>query len=164
MTRTITALPLTSEAFQVFGDVIEKSGADSFPINNGNCMRFHDLADIETAGDAARPMISIVTGEPYEVPLALPMVERHPLGSQAFIPVSKSPFIVIVCPDENDIPGAPKAFLASNGQGVNYKANVWHGVLSPLNEVSDFIVIDRGGEGENLEEYFFDEPYTILAG
>ena len=152
---------LTKEAFAPFGDVIEKAGAQSFPINNGHCIRFHDLAKVETIGAAARSMISIFSSKPYSLPLHLEMVERHPLGSQAFVPLSKHPFLVIACKDNNGTPEIPQAFIATNWQGINFKKNTWHGVLTPLVTDSDFLVIDRGGEGKNLEEYFFDEPYEI---
>ncbi len=154
--------PLTSEAFAPFGDVIEKDVARSFPINNGLCSRFHDLAAIDIPDADSKPIVSIVSGEPYALPLSLGMVERHPLGSQAFIPVSGNPFLVVVCNDCDGVPGAPEAFITAPGQGVNFKRNVWHGILTPLIEGSDFVVIDRGGPGNNLEEHFFDRPYTIL--
>ena len=159
--KTLQARPLSADEFSPFGDVIETAGAENFKINNGRCTRFHDLASIETLGPGARPMISIARGEPYELPLKLPMVERHPLGSQAFIPLSQKPFLVIVCEDLDGVPGTPKVFRSTGGQGVNYHHNVWHGVLTPLDKVSEFIIVDRGGEGNNLEEYFFDEPYLI---
>ncbi len=162
MTKSIRLEPLTKHAFAEFGDVIEKDGAENFEINSGLCTRFHDLAKIETTGPAAHPMISIASGKPYRLPLSLPMVERHPLGSQAFIPVSDNPFVVVVCKDNNGVPGEPRAFMTSNRQGINYRQNTWHGVLTPLNEVSDFLVVDRGGDGNNLEEHFFDEPYTLV--
>jgi len=153
--------PLTRQAFAPFGDVIEKADAQSFPINNGHCIRFHDLANIETIGDTARTMISIFSSKPSSLPLHLEMVERHPLGSQAFVPLSKDPFLVIACKDNNGTPDIPQAFIATNWQGINFKKNTWHGVLTPLVDVSDFLVVDRGGEGNNLEEFFFDEPYVI---
>ncbi len=94
--KEIEIKPLTREAFAPFGDVIETENAHSFPINGGKCTRYHDLAKIETAGDKGRPMISLVRGEPYPLPLKLTMVERHPLGSQAFIPLTDNPFLVVV--------------------------------------------------------------------
>ncbi len=89
------------------------------------------------------------------------MMERHPLGSQAFYPLAPRPFLSIVAPDEGGTPGIPRAFRAGPGQGVNMAMNVWHAVLTPL-EQTDFLMIDRGGEGNNLEEYSFEEPYLIV--
>jgi len=164
--RTILVEPLTAQAFAPFGQVISMLGAHHFPINNGKTERYHDLARVELAGAQPRPLISIFRGEPYELPLTLTMVERHPLGSQAFYPLSGRPFLVIVAPDEAGKPGTPRAFLSGPEQGVNQGVNIaintWHGVLTPLEARSDFLVVDRGGEGNNLEEFFFDAPYRIV--
>jgi ureidoglycolate lyase len=161
MTRIITARPLTREAFAPFGDVIDAGTDNHYPINGGKAERFHALAAAEAEGPNARVLISIVRGTLYEFPLELTMVERHPLGSQAFVPLSPRPFLVVVCHDGPDGPGAPHAFLTRPGQGVNYRRNLWHGVLTPIDEPQDFLVVDRGGDGSNLEEHFFDEPYEI---
>ena len=161
MDRVITAVPLTREAFAPYGDVIETAGAVHYPINNGKCERYHDLATVEAAGPGARAIVSIFSGTPYELPLTLTMVERHPFGSQAFIPLSPRPFLVIVCEDTADGPSHPAAFVAAPGQGVNYPRNRWHGVLTPVGAPQDFAVVDRAGEGTNLEEFHFDEPWTI---
>ncbi len=159
--KTIAIQPLTREAFAPFGDVIERDGAPNFPINAGKCTRFHDLAKIETTGEKARPMISLLRGEPYPLPLELGMVERHPLGTQAFIPLTGHPFLVVVAEETPDGPGEPLAFRTAPGQGVNIGRNVWHGILTPLDGVSDFAVVDRGGEGVNLEEHFYEAPFLI---
>lgn len=161
MPTTIPAQPLTKEAFAPFGEVIEKRGSEQRLINNGKCIRHHDLATIDVRGDAARPVINIFAGTAYDLPLVLAMVERHPLGSQAFIPMHDRPFLVIVCPNENGTPGVPQAFVTEPGQGVNFPAGQWHGVLTPIGADGDFVVVDRDGEGNNLEEYFFEEPYLI---
>lgn len=161
MTRTIVARPLTRAEFAPFGDVIETEGAHHYPINGGHCERFHDLACIEAAGPGARVLLSIFRGQPYDLPLRLTLVERHPLGSQAFFPLAPRPFLVIVCPDTPSGPGTPLAFLAAAGQGVNYARNIWHAVLTPIGEAQEFIVVDRGGDGVNLEEFTFAEPWTI---
>lgn len=158
--RTVRIEPLTRAAYAPFGQVIETAGAEHFPINNGMTERYHDLARIELAGEAARPLLSIARGKPYALPLTLSMVERHPLGSQAFHPLSDRPFLSIVCPDEGGRPGPPRAFLA-HGQGVNMARNVWHAVLTPLQAESDFLLIDRGGVGDNLEEFYFPEPWLV---
>jgi ureidoglycolate lyase len=159
--KTIDIRPLSREAFAPFGQVIERADAPSFPINAGKCVRYHDLANIETTGEKARPMISLLRGEPYALPLEFAMVERHPLGSQAFIPLGDSAFLVVVAEETDNGPAEPIAFRTAPGQGVNIGRNVWHGILTPLDTVSDFAVIDRGGEGVNLEEHFYDEPFLI---
>ena len=159
--KTIEIRPLTREAFAPFGQVIEQDGAPNFPINAGKCVRYHDLAKIETTGEKARPMISLLRGEPYPLPLELNMVERHPFGSQAFIPLSEHPFLVVVAEETLDGPGEPIAFKTAPGQGVNIGRNVWHGILTPLEGLSDFAVVDRAGEGVNLEEHFYETPFLI---
>jgi ureidoglycolate lyase len=161
MTRVITAQPLTRESFAAFGEVIDMGGANHYPINNGRCERYHELATAEATGPNARVLISMARGTPYEFPLALSMVERHPFGSQAFIPLSPRPFVVVVCPDGPDGPGTPQAFLTQPGQGINYPRGRWHGVLTPIGQPQDFIIVDRGGDGSNVEEFYFSHPYEI---
>ena len=158
---TLTVEPLTSAAFAPFGQVIETSGAQHYPINNGMTERYHDLARVELGGVHPRPLISIFHGQPYALPLTLKLVERHPLGSQAFYPLSANPWLVIVAEDEAGTPTRLRAFAPAPGQGVNIAMNTWHGVLTPLEAASDFLVIDRGGEGNNLEEHHFNEPWTV---
>lgn len=152
---------LTAEAFAPFGQVIETDGAHHYPINNGMTERYHDLARIELGGVHARPLISIFRGQPYALPLTLRLVERHPLGSQAFYPLSTNPWLVITAEDATGVPARLRAFAPSPGQGVNIAMNTWHGVLTPLDVASDFVVIDRGGDGNNLEEHHFAEPWTV---
>lgn len=164
MSRTITIQPLTKDAFAPFGQMLTAEGAHHCPINNGMTERFHDLANVEIGGENGRTLISIFRGKPYGLPLTLAMMERHPLGSQAFMPLHPRPFLVIVAPDAGGRPGTPLAFLTEPGTGVNVGRNVWHGVLTTLEVVSDFLVVDRGGDGDNLEEHFFDEPYLVVSG
>lgn len=161
MNRILTARPLTREAFAAFGEVLETDGANHYPINGGRCERYHALATAEAAGPGGRVILSLFKGTPYDFPLRLTMVERHPLGSQAFMPLSPRPFLVVACADEDGRPGEPRAFLTRPGQGVNYPRGLWHGVLTPIGEPQDFLVVDRGGEGVNLEEHVFAEPYEI---
>ena len=163
--RILAAQPLTREAFAPFGDVLDTDWPNHFPINRGKCERYHDLAGVEATGENARVLISIFRGTPYGFPLDLAMVERHPLGSQAFMPLSPAPFLVVVCPDaaqgSGEGPGAPRAFVTAPGQGVSYRRNVWHGVLTPIGAAQDFLVVDRGGDGDNLEEFFFERPWQV---
>ena len=96
MTTRLHLQPLTRESFTPFGDVIAANGADSFLINNGSTERFHDLARVETTGDEARTLISIFRGQPFSAPFTIAMMERHPLGSQAFFPLHSRPWLVVV--------------------------------------------------------------------
>lgn len=161
MTKRIKTEQLTIDAFAPFGDVLDTSLKEPIMINQGMCERFHDLASLSFEGDRAKAGISIFSAVPRKLPYSLEMVERHPLGSQAFIPMTENPFLVIVAPDEAGTPGTPRAFLTKPGQGVNYLKNTWHGVLTPLYDPGLFAVVDRIGENRNLEEYWFDAPFTI---
>lgn len=165
MSRILPLRPLTREAFAPFGDVIETAGAHHYPINNGTTMRYHDLAKVETIGEGARTLVSIARGDAFTLPLEIRMVERHPLGSQAFFPLHARPWIVVVATDEAGKPLTPVAFLvkpdAGGLRGVNYHRNVWHHPLISLEAQGDFLIVDRGGEGNNLEEYFYDQPFRI---
>ena len=154
--------PLTKAAFAPFGQVIELEGANHYAINAGMTERYHDLARIELGGVHARPLVSIFRGKPYALPLALQMVERHPLGSQAFYPLGDANWLVVAAEDDGGKPKAPRAFRPVPGQGVNIAMNTWHGVLTPLSAPADFLVVDRGGDGNNLEEYFFDTPWQVV--
>lgn len=161
MSHALTPLPLTAETFAPFGDVIELRDSPDKIINQGMCGRHHDLAQMDF--DGGRAGISLFDATPRAFPYHLDMVERHPLGSQAFLPLTPAPFLVIVAPDEDGTPGTPRAFLTAPHQGINFHINTWHGVLTPLHAPGLFAVVDRIGDGTNLEEYWFDDPYTVVA-
>lgn len=155
----IKAQPLTAAAFAPFGDVLDASGAADKIINQGKCGRYHDRAQLDFSD--GRAGISIFKGDKRSLPLTLDLVERHPDGSQAFVPMSADPFLVVVADDDNGTPTAPRAFITEPGQAINFHRGTWHGVLTPLSEPGLFAVIDRIGEGANLEEHWFDTPFTI---
>lgn len=159
MTAALKLSPLTSEAFAPFGDVIEVAGDVDKYINQGKCARYHDRAVLDF--NDGRAGISVFQSEAFSLPIKLEMVERHPDGSQAFLPLSDKPFVVVVAPDNDGTPGQPLAFKTAPGQGVNYHRNTWHGVLTPLHAPGLFAVVDRIGTGPNLEEHWFEEPFTI---
>ncbi len=153
--------PLTQAAFAPFGDVIEPDPSSMRLINSGTTERYHALARAEAPGDGASVILNIFRGQARSFPYAVTMMERHPFGSQSFSPLSPNPFLVVVAEDEGGRPGTPQVFLAKNGQGVNYRANVWHHPLMALERISDFLVVDRDGPGHNLEEYFYDDAFVI---
>jgi ureidoglycolate lyase len=158
---SLIAEPLTAAAFAPFGEVLEVAGSPDKIINQGKCGRYHDLAAMDF-GDG-RAGISLFQAELRGLPYLLDLLERHPLGSQAFIPMSQSRFLITVAEDAGGVPGAPRAFIARAGQGVNLRRNVWHGVLCPLDGSGLYAVIDRIGEGNNLEEYWLPQPIEITA-
>lgn len=157
----LTPEPLTAAAFAPFGDMLEATGPFRL-INAGLCQRHHDRARIDVGSDA-RPGISIFRAEPRALPYAFSLVERHPEGSQAFLPMTEHPFLVIVAPDENGIPGQPLAFLTNGAQGINLHRGTWHGVLTPLAAPGLFAVVDRIGDTANLEEFTYPQPFVVTA-
>ena len=158
MSGALPIEPLTRAAFAPFGDVIEADGARHFEINDGSTTRFHDLARVDVAAEGGYVLVNIFRARPLPMPLAVAMVEKHPLGSQAFVPLEAAPFLVVVAPPGDTVePDDLRAFLAEAGQGVNYAPDVWHHPVIALGRETDFLVIDRGGPGNNLAEFFFDE-------
>ena len=156
---TIYAQPLTAEAFAPFGEVIAATTPDPKIINQGKCKRHHDLASLDFM--EGRAGVSIFHAEPRSLPYTLNLLERHPEGSQCFMPMSMDPFLVIVAEDAGDTPGQVHAFITKAGQGINFHRGTWHGVLTPLHAPGLFAVIDRIGEGPNLQEYPLENPLRI---
>lgn len=148
---TLTLEPLTAEAFAPFGEVIEPRQRDSFLINGGQCRRFHRLATTET-GAEGQAVISLFRPCPVTLPATLTLVERHPLGSQAFMPLAGQHWLAVVAPPrEPPRPEHLRAFLANGATGVNYFAGTWHHPLLALDH-GDFLVVDRQGPGANCDE------------
>jgi len=154
--------PLSAAAFAPFGDVIEVEGRAARWINQGTCERFDDLAQVDVAAEGGRPLISLFRATPRSLPLQLQSLERHPLSSQAFYPLQPQPFLIVVAQDGSG-PVAPRvrAYVSSGRQGVNFRRNTWHHELLALNQTSLFLVIDRGGPGENCEQLPIEEGVTI---
>ena len=160
--RQLRVEALEPRSFASFGEVIEAGAASRhFPINGGTTERFHDLAAIDP-GPGGRAMVSIFRGQPRTLPFRVEMMERHPLASQAFVPLSGRPYLVLVAP-AGPAPGAEdlRLFLAGGHQGVNYAPGVWHHPLLALGEESDFLVIDRDGPGPNCDEVALAVPVWI---
>lgn len=158
------AQPLTADAFADFGDVIERCDAKSFPINGGRTQRHHDLAKVQALGDEARVLLSIFVSQPVTVPLELTFLEMHPQGSQAFMPLNGERFLVVVAPKGDTIdPQDVRAFVTSGRQGVSYGAGTWHAIQSVLNTEGEFLVVDRGGAGNNCDEFAINVKVTLWA-
>ena len=156
MTHNLDIEPLTREAFGPFGDVIAVDDAISIQINEGTTQRFHNLADVDVADENGRTLINIFRGQPRERPIQIRMMERHPLGSQAFYPLQAYDYLIVTANTEGSpLPSELRAFLGSGTQGVNYAKGIWHHPLLVLKPNHDFMVIDRGGSGSNLEEHWF---------
>ncbi len=159
---SLTIEPLTREAFAPFGDVIQADDSvRHFTINEGNTERYHDLARIDP-GEDGRAIVSIFRGLPRTLPFTVTMMERHPKASQAFIPLNGRPYLVVVAkPDATPTVADLRVFLCNGDQGVNYARGVWHHPLLALGEVSDFLIIDRAGPGENCDVVQMEAPSVI---
>jgi ureidoglycolate lyase len=163
--RLLRIEPLTRAAFAPFGDVIELDGARHFPINGGTTERFHDLAAIDVADAGGRPLVSLFRAQPRAEPIDIALMERHPLGSQAFIPLAAvARYAIVVAPAGPFEPARMRAFIAQGWQGVNYAKGVWHHPLLALDQVSDFIVVDRGGGQPNCDEIVLDGHWRLVSG
>lgn len=158
--RQLRPEPLTREAFRPFGDVIEMEGSTHYTINQGFTERFNDLAFVDVTMEGGATNVSLFLGQPRPEPIAIRLMERHPLGAQAFIPLQDRPWLVLVAGDAHDL-GSYRAFTCSGGQGVNYARSVWHHPLLVLDPDSRFLIIDRKGPGNNLEEVWLAEDVVF---
>lgn len=162
MSSTILkARPIDADAFRPFGDVFDAEGEPDMIINAGRCGRHHDRVRLNF--DGGRAGISLFRTRAVEMPYALSVMERHPLGAQAFIPMSAEPFVVVVAEDDKGRPGALHAFRTLPRQGVNYLPNTWHAPLIALRDDAVFAVVDRIGKGNNLQEFTYDAPVTVTV-
>ena len=142
---------LTKAGFAPFGDVIEIDGAQHYPINQGFAERFNDLAHVDVSAEGGSVNISLAVAKPRPQPIGIKLMERHPLGSQIFYPLQDRPWLVLVC--ANPLDGKTyRCFRATGRQGINYARNAWHHPLLVLDPESRFLVVDRKGPGNNLEE------------
>lgn len=163
MTRSLLLEPLTAEAFRAFGDVIDASAAcDKVLINEGRTTRHHALAQVDRGPGPGEAAISLFRAQPVPAGFALRSMERHPLGSQAFINTSGNPYAVVVAPAGDFDEQAIRGFLARADQGVNYSRGTWHHYLLALGRPSDFVVVDRVGPGDNCDEQVLKEPLELV--
>ena len=153
---TLPIAPLTRADFAPFGQVIETKDVKPKLINEGFAQRFDGLAQIDVAAEGGSVNISLFDGSLRPSPILIKLMERHPLGSQLFMPLNEKPWLVVVCTDPH-VRASYRAFSATGEQGVNYARNTWHHPLLVLTDASPFLVVDRGGPGDNLEEVRFAE-------
>jgi ureidoglycolate lyase len=160
--QVVTPKPLTREAFSAFGDVIEAdAGAKIIEINDGFTQRYHNLAKVDVSDNAGHAIINIFRSTPLAQPIAVKMMERHPHGSQAFIPMGQNPYLVVVAPAGEFDVNKLEIFIANSDQGVNYHKGTWHHFCLALGGESDFLVVDRGGEGDNCDVLELDGSIVI---
>jgi ureidoglycolate lyase len=162
--RELTPEPLTAEAFALFGSVIQASDdAVKLDINQGHAIRYDRLAEIDVADGGGAGVISLFRARPL-AELVLKVFERHPLGSQSFVPLSGRPYLVAVAPAGAFDAARVRLFRAEGHQGVHYRKGVWHHFLLALDATSDFLVVDRAGPGDNCEEIVLAPGDEIRAG
>ncbi len=154
--------PLTQEAFAPFGDVIQKQGHYPEEINYGQTRKYAGLAQIDVADEEGTTTVHIYRSRPVSLPFRVEVMEYHPLGSQAFIPLHRRPFLVVVAPpaeilDFDSIQG----FFTNGEQGVNLNKGVWHHYQLSLIENCDYLVIERKGPSVNTIEQHLDEALLI---
>ena len=162
MSTIISPIKITKENFSVFGDLISSENIEPIDINAGYAKRFDDLANINTLKDEGKTIVSIFSALKRKFPMKIDMMEKHPLSSQAFMPMKETTFLVFVAPP-GDLPeiNKIKSFIIPPKKGINYKPGVWHFPLIST-EDTDFLVIDRKGSGDNLIIHNFDREEVLL--
>ena len=148
--KIIKPIPITKENFSKFGDIISTKDIQPLEINNGYAKRYDDIANLNTSKENGETTISIFSALKRNFPMKIDMMEKHPLGSQAFIPMKETTFLAFVAPSgEKPDLSKTEAFIISPGIGINYKPGTWHFPLIST-ENMNFLVIDRKGSGDNL--------------
>jgi ureidoglycolate lyase len=162
MTITITPKKITKENFAKFGELITTDDIKPISINDGYAKRFDGIANLDTSKDNGEATISIFSALKREFPMNIDMMEQHPLGSQAFIPMKETTFLSFVAPNA-DKPDLDKveAFIIPPGLGVNYKTGTWHFPLIATEDMN-FLVVDRKGSGDNLKIENLKDKQIIL--
>ena len=164
MTITLQPELLTRERFAPYGDVIETSRERSDAMNEARFERFDDLCKIDLIDDG-RIAVSIARCRtPTSLPLRLDMVERHPLGSQAFVPLSRCKMVIVVAPPEESVDASElRAFVTNGKQGINYHRGIWHMPLIAFEAGQEYLIIDRGGAEPNCDMHTLDDPILLEA-
>jgi len=161
--RTLTPLPLTRERFAPYGDVIDASQIDSSAMNDARFDRYDDLCTIDVGdGDVA---VSVTRSRvATTLPYMINTVERHPLGSQAFVPLSPCKMIVVVAPAAESVDGDDLIAFETNGfQGINYARGTWHMPLIAFESGQRFLILDRAADRPNCDEHTLDEPVMLIG-
>ena len=163
--RVLKPLPLTSERFAPYGDVISSSAAGIEVMNEARFERFGDLAQVNIDdGKESYVSISIVRSKtPTRLPYEFDMVERHPFGSQAFIPLTRFSFVVVVAPPGESVESEKlEAFVTNGNQGINYHRGTWHMPLIAFDAGREFLIIDRATDMPNCDTHDLDEPVMLV--
>ena len=161
MHRILEPQALDPIEFAPFGDIIDTETQTPDLINEGHTQRFHDLAKLHLSAGSGRPSINIFRSLPASAPAIIRSMERHPLSSQAFYPLSGHPYLIAVAPPGELLTTEIRVFLGLPHQGVNYHPGVWHHYSLALNEVSDFLVVDMITNEINCDEIRLPEEEWI---
>jgi len=161
--RILKPEPLTAAAFSLYGEVIAADDGIAHAINAGTSRRFDDLASIDTEAEGGRARLSLFRTEGRPLPLRIELMERHPLGSQAFLPRDRMRFLVLVADGDAFDADALRAFVTDGRQGVNLRRALWHHPLCAIDS-GELVVIDRTGPGIETELHQVDEPRPVIEG
>ena len=162
METIIKPIKITRKNFATYGDLISSDDVKPIDINAGYAKRFDNLANIITSKDDGKTIVSIFLAVKRTFPMKIDMMEKHPLGSQAFVPMKETTFITFVAPpgekpEINNI----ESFVVPPKIGINYKPNIWHFPLISTEDMN-FLIIDRKGSGNNLVIFNFEKEKIIL--
>lgn len=153
--------PLTRERFAPYGDVIEAAHDHPNAMNEARFERFDDLCNVDP-GDGKVAISVTRCRVATSLPLRVDMVERHPLGSQAFVPLKPCKMVVVVAPPGESVSAADlRAFVTNGRQGINYHRGTWHMPLIAFEAGQEFLVVDRRGEEPNCEMHELEEPVML---
>lgn len=161
----LSPVALSKSGFSPYGDVIQKAGAQHFPMNAGKLERYYDLADIQIGAETGGKTVMSIARcrETSSLPLQIDFLERHPLGSQAIYPLFKQSMIVVVAPAGEQIKAEEvRAFYTDGQQGINFHARVWHLPIIALEAEQEFMLIDRGDTRPNCDEFHFESGTRLI--
>ena len=160
--KVIKAKKITKKKFSKFGQLIDTSKKNPININDGYAKRFDNLGNINTSKLKGSSIVSIFSAKKRLFPMYIKMMEKHPLGSQAFIPMNDTSFLIFVAP-KGKKPNINKieSFIVPKQTGINYRPGIWHFPLISLKNMN-FLVIDRKGKGNNLIIHKFKKEKILL--
>ena len=162
MEKIIKPIKINRKNFSQYGDLISSNDIDPININAGYAKRFDNLADLNTSKDGGKTIVSIFSALKRKFPMKIDMMEKHPFGSQAFIPMKETTFLAFVAPQgESPEIGKIQSFIIPPKTGINYKPGTWHFPLISTEDLN-FLVIDRKGKGENLIIHKIEKEKIIL--
>jgi ureidoglycolate lyase len=168
--RSVTARPLTPEAYAPYGDVLmaAPNGAEGSEANQGTARRFDRLAALENLRPGATPNVGVFRCAPrVAFPSRLALLEKHPASTQVFVPMNARRYLVVVALG-GDAPelGTLAAFVASGTQAISYRPGVWHHPMIALDAETEFVCLvwEDGTAGDCVVVSYAgdDQPLVVL--